>query len=494
MAELNDQQIRRREELSELRELGVDPFPPMYDRTHTSEEVRELFDEEEEHTVRVAGRIMSMRKMGKATFAHVQDAAGRIQVYLRKGDIEQYDVVKLLDIGDIIGVSGKVFKTRVGEISVHADGMEVLCKSLAPIPVPKETKDDDGNVVIHDAFKDKETRYRQRYLDLVVNHDIKDVFVKRSRIISAMRRFFDDRGWLEVETPVLQPMYGGASARPFVTHHNTLDMPFYLRIADELYLKRLIVGGFEGVYEISKNFRNEGMDRTHNPEYTAMEIYVAYKDYNWMMEMTEQCLEYVCSEVNNTTEVVIGEHTINFAGPYKRISMLDAIGEATGQDISSMSTEELATFAKSQGVEIEAGMNRGKLIDELFSEKVEDSLIQPTFITDYPVELSPLAKRHRDNPDLTERFELFVNGAELANAFSELNDALDQRARLEEQAQHRADGDEEAMVVDEDFLHALEVGLPPTAGLGIGIDRLVMLLTNNSSIRDVLFFPQMRNA
>lgn len=492
---LNDQEIRRREEVQELRAMGVEPYPYEFSKTHSSISILHHFADEQAEAfanVAIAGRIMAIRRMGKAAFFHIQDAEGRIQAYIRKDELTNYDEFRLYDIGDIVGVKGFVFRTKMGEITVHARELCMLCKSIAPIPIAKETEDEHGNKVLHDAFADKELRYRQRYIDLVVNPHIRDVFVKRSRTISAMRNFFDSRGWIEVETPVLQPIYGGAAARPFVTRHNALDVDLYLRIADELYLKRLIVGGFEGVYEISKNFRNEGMDRTHNPEFTAMEIYVAYKDYHWMMEMVEELLAAITREVVGTTDVPAGEHVISFAGPYKRISMLDAIKEQTGRELRGCSEEELRVIAQELEVALDPKIGAGKIIDEIFSEKVQPYLIQPTFITDFPLEMSPLAKSHRSEPGLTERFELYVNGGEVANAFSELNDPIEQRERLEEQARLRTRGDDEAMVVDEDFLHALEIGMPPTSGLGIGIDRVVMLLTQQTSIRDVLFFPQMK--
>lgn len=492
---LNDQEIRRREEVHELRAMGVEPYPYEFPKTHSSVAILHNFIDEQAEafaSVAIAGRIMAIRRMGKAAFFHIQDAEGKIQAYIRKDELANYDEFRLYDIGDIVGVQGFVFRTKMGEITVHARALQLLCKSIAPIPIAKETEDEHGNKVLHDAFTDKELRYRQRYTDLVVNPHIRNVFVKRSRTISAMRRFFDDRGWLEVETPVLQPIYGGAAARPFVTRHNALDVDLYLRIADELYLKRLIVGGFEGVYEISKNFRNEGMDRTHNPEFTAMEIYVAYKDYNWMMGMVEELLETITREVVGSTDVPAGERVISFAAPYKRISMIDAIKEQTGKEVRGCSEEQLRAIARELHIELDPAIGAGKIIDEIFSEKVQPHLIQPTFITDFPLEMSPLAKSHRSEAGLTERFELYVNGGEIANAFSELNDPVEQRERLEEQARLRTRGDDEAMVVDEDFLHALEIGMPPTAGLGIGIDRFVMLLTQQTSIRDVLFFPQMK--
>lgn len=492
----SEQSLRRFEELEILESAGINAYPYSFDKTHNSTEILEQFDDATPETladVSVAGRIMAIRRMGKASFFHILDQYGKIQIYLKKDDLpEFYEHLKLLDIGDIIGIKGYAFRTRTGEISVHATSAELLCKSLNPLPVAKEEVDEQGNKVVHDAFTDKEARYRKRYIDLIVNPDIRKTFVKRSRIITSMRRYFDEQGWLEVETPVLQPIYGGATARPFVSHHNALDIPLYLRIADELYLKRLIVGGFEGVYEISKNFRNEGMDKMHNPEFTSMEIYVAYKDYNWMMEMTETLISTICQEVNGTTEIEFAGKSISLAAPFRRASMFDLFQEYTGKNLRGMSRDELAEVAKSMGIEIDATFSSMKLLDEIFSEKVEHHLIQPTFVIDYPVEMSPLAKKHRTEEGLVERFELFINGGEIANSFSELNDARDQRARLEEQSRIRAAGDDEAMVLDEDFLNAIEIGMPPTAGLGIGIDRLVMLMTGETSIRDVLFFPQMK--
>lgn len=451
------------------------------------------FHKEKLGEVRMAGRFMGQR----GPFAQLQDNYGRIQLYLRKNEIgaddaekERYNqLMKLLDIGDFIGVQGFLFSTQTGELTLHVTQLTFLSKALRPLPIVK--RDKDGN--IHDAFTDPELRYRRRYVDLTVNPDNRQIFIKRSRIISAMRRYFDQQGWLEVETPVLQVVHGGAAARPFATHHNTLDMALFMRIANELYLKRLIVGGYDGVYEIGKMFRNEGMDRTHNPEFTSMEIYVAYKDYNWMMEMVEACLEYITREVNDgDTKVPVGEHTIDFAGPYRRLSMYDSIKEYTGTDISEMNEDQLRDLCRQLHIEVDPSMGRGKLIDEIFGEKVEPHLIQPTYITDYPIEMTPLAKKHRTQEGLVERFELFVNGKEIANAYSELNDPIDQRERFEEQLQLAARGDEEAMALDEDFLRALEYGMPPTSGLGIGIDRLTMLLTNQSSIQEVLFFPQMK--
>jgi len=494
--ERNEQELRRLEELHLLREQGVNPYPVSFAKTHDAAGILREFSDDDPtplERVAVAGRIMTIRRMGKASFCHIQDHSGRIQVYLKKDDLgDVYDRLKLFDIGDIVGIEGFAFRTRMGEISVHARSFELLTKSVTPIPVAKEEVDEAGNVTRYDAFTDKEHRYRRRYLDLIVNPQIKDTFRKRARIITTMRRYFDERGWLEVETPILQPLYGGATARPFVTHHNTLDVDLYLRIADELYLKRLIVGGFEGVYEISKNFRNEGMDKTHNPEYTAMEIYVAYKDYQWMMDMTEDMLHTIVMDVNGSENVIFQEKDFSFAKPFRRARMFDLFSEHTGMDLRGRSREELLAAARSLDVDIDPKASAMKILDEIFSVKVQPHLVQPTFVTDYPVEMSPLAKAHPTEAGLVERFELFINGNELANAFSELNDPIDQRQRLEDQARIRADGDDEAMVVDEDFLHAIEVGLPPTAGLGVGIDRLVMLLTNNDSIRDVVFFPQMR--
>ncbi len=492
----NDQELRRLEELQLLRELGVNPYPSTFEKTHTAAEILTTFSDDDPSplaSVSVAGRIMAIRNMGKASFLHLQDVSGRIQIYLKKDDLgDVYDHVKLYDIGDIIGVQGFAFRTRMGEISVHAQSVAMLCKSITVIPAGKEEVDAEGNVTRYDAFADKEQRYRKRYLDLIANAHIKDTFVKRAKVISTMRRFFDDRGWLEVETPILQPIYGGATARPFVTHHNALDIPLYLRIADELYLKRLIVGGFEGVYEISKNFRNEGMDKTHNPEFTALEIYVAYKDYVWMMDMVEELFNVIVHEIHAADTVDFQGTTISFARPFARRPMFDLFAEHTGRDLRGLTREQLVVAAKELHVDIDPSWSAMKLLDEIFSIKVQPHLVQPTFVMDYPVEMSPLAKAHRTEQGLVERFELFVMGKEVANAFSELNDPIDQRQRLEDQAAIRAAGDDEAMVVDEDFLHAIEVGLPPTAGLGVGIDRLVMLLTNHDSIRDVLFFPQMR--
>ena len=495
---LSEQEILRREALTELRNLGIEPYPAAeFTTTAYSSEILANFEKYEGKEVVLAGRLMGKRIMGKASFAELKDAEGRIQVYVSRDDISDdeektmYNVVfkKLLDIGDFIGVRGTVFKTQVGEISVHVYGLTVLAKALKPLPVVK--MDADGK--IHDAFADPEQRYRRRYVDLTVNDHVKETFIKRTKLFNAMRSFFNNKGYLEVETPVLQPIPGGAAARPFITHHNSLDIPLYMRIANELYLKRLIVGGFEGVYEFSKNFRNEGMDRTHNPEFTAMEIYVAYKDYNWMMNFTENLLEHCAIGVNGTSEVTFGEHKINFKAPYARVTMTDSIKHFTGFDISGKSEAELFAAAKGMGIDVDETMGKGKLIDEIFGSKCEGNYIQPTFITDYPKEMSPLCKEHRDNPELTERFELMVCGKEIANAYSELNDPIDQRERFEDQMRLAEKGDDEANgVIDEDFLRALEYGMPPTSGLGIGMDRLMMFLTNNASIQEVLFFPQMR--
>ena len=496
--DLSEQEIIRRGSLEQLRNMGINPYPAEeYPVNAYSEEIRENFkDEDEKRYVTIAGRIMSRRIMGKASFVELQDSAGRVQVYVTRDDIcpsedntDMYNVVfkKLLDIGDFIGIKGFVFRTQMGEISVHAQELSILSKSIRPLPIVKEK---DG--VVYDGFNDPEQRYRQRYVDLVVNSDIKDIFIKRTKIYSSLRQYFDSKGYIEVETPVLQSIPGGAAARPFITHHNALDIPLYLRIADELYLKRLIVGGFEGVYEFSKNFRNEGMDRTHNPEFTCMEIYVAYKDYNWMMDFTEKMIEKVCRDVNGTDEVTIDGKTISFKTPFKRITMIDAIKEHTGIDITGMDEAQLRDFCKSLDIEVNETMGKGKLIDEIFGEKCEANYIQPTFITDYPIEMSPLCKRHRNNPELTERFELMVNGKELCNAYSELNDPIDQLGRFQEQLHLSEKGDDEAMFIDMDFVRALEYGMPPTSGMGIGIDRLVMLLTGQTTIQEVLFFPQMR--
>lgn len=492
--DLNVLMLRRREELDDLKKSGINPYPYEFDRSDFSEEILGSYkDDAPQRTVSVAGRIMSLRRMGKASFCHIQDSKGKIQIYLKKEDLgTPYDAFKLMDIGDVIGVTGYVFRTKMGEISVHGQSLTLLAKSLRPLPVVKEKVDEKGNKVVYDPFSDKELRYRQRYVDLIVNPDVREVFTKRARIISAIRKFYDERGYLEVETPVLQPIYGGASARPFKSHHNALDIDLYLRIADELYLKRLLIGGFDGVYEISKDFRNEGMDRTHNPEFTMLELYVAFKDYRWMMDLTEQMIYQVAMAVNDTPVAALGGHEINFTPPWKRITMFDVIQEFTGKNLRGKSEAELRAIAKELHVDVEPSAGSGAITDEIFGEKAEPYLIHPTFITDYPIEMSPLAKKHRSEPGLVERFEGIVNGQEICNAFSELNDPIDQRARFEEQMKLRARGDEEAQVLDEDYLRALEHGMPPTAGLGIGIDRLTMLLTNKDSIRDVIFFPQMK--
>jgi lysyl-tRNA synthetase class 2 len=494
--ELSSQEIQRRETLNKLREMGIEPYPaalyPVTDYTHG---IKDDFVESKQ--VCVAGRLMSQRIMGKASFAEIQDSTGRIQVYFNRDEIcpgedkTLYNEVfkKLLDLGDFIGIKGYLFTTQVGEISIHVQEFTLLSKSLRPLPVTKT--DDDGKV--YDAFTDPELRYRQRYVDLVVNPQVKEVFVKRTKLFTAMRNFFNEAGYMEVETPILQAIPGGAAARPFTTHHNALDIPLYMRIANELYLKRLIVGGFDGVYEFSKNFRNEGMDRTHNPEFTAMEIYVSYKDYNWMMDFTERLLEHCAIAVNGTSDCTFGENQISFKAPYKRVTMRQSIIDFTGFDIDGKSEEELRTAAKGMGISVDETMGKGKLIDEIFGEKCEGNYIQPTFIMDYPKEMSPLCKVHRDNPELTERFELMVCGKEVANAYSELNDPIEQRERFEDQVRLAEKGDDEATgLIDQDFLRALEYGMPPTSGLGIGMDRLTMYLTNNPSIQEVLFFPQMR--
>lgn len=495
--ELNEQEIVRRQSLQELYNLGINPYPAeAYEVTAYTEEVIDTFvDDAPRREVRLAGRVMGKRIMGKTTFLELQDCQGRIQVYVSRDELcpdedkTLYNSIikKILDFGDFIGVEGYVFRTQMGEISIHASALTFLSKSLRPLPIVKEK---DGQVF--DAFTDPEQRYRMRYVDLVVNPQVRETFVRRTQIFNSMRQFFNTRGYLEVDTPVLQPIPGGAAARPFITHHNALNIPLYMRIANELYLKRLIVGGFDGVYEFSRNFRNEGMDRTHNPEFTAMEIYVAYKDYNWMMDFTEQMLEHICLEVLGTTQVEVGGKVIDFKAPYKRISMFDAILEHTGIDISQMGEAELRQTCQQLGIAVDESMGVGKLIDEIFGEKCEAHYVQPTFIIDYPKEMSPLTKEHRSNPRLTERFELMVNGKELANAYSELNDPIDQRERFEEQLRLSEKGDDEAMFIDHDFLRALEYGMPPTSGMGIGMDRLVMLLTGQESIQEVLLFPQMR--
>jgi len=495
--QLSPLEIIRRESLQKLRELGINPYPAEeFKTTTTINEILSRFDDFEGKEVVLAGRMMSRRIMGKASFAELKDASGRMQIYINRDEIASdadgtmYNTVfkKLLDMGDIIGIRGEVFKTKVGEESVNVKELTLLSKSLRPLPVVKT--DADGKV--HDAFADAEQRYRRRYVDLIVNDHVKETFIKRTKITNSMREFFNNRGYLEVETPILQPIPGGAAARPFMTHHNALDMPLYLRIANELYLKRLIVGGFDAVYEFAKDFRNEGMDRTHNPEFTVMELYVAYKDYNWMMNMTEELLEKISIDTNKTTEVMIGKNKVSFKAPYPRVPILEAIKIHTGFDVAGMKEDELRNVCKKVGIDVDETMGIGKMIDELFGEKCEHHYIQPTFITDYPKEMSPLTKEHRTNPDLTERFELMVNGKELANAYSELNDPIDQRERFEDQMKLSAKGDDEAMFIDQDFIRALEYGMPPTSGIGIGIDRLVMFMTNNASIQEVLFFPQMK--
>lgn len=492
---LSEQEQVRREALDKIRALGINPYPAaLYPVDALSGAIKQNYEEGKK--VVIAGRLMRKKVQGKASFGEIQDADGRIQVYFNRDilcpdeDKTLYNDVfkKLLDLGDFIGVEGELFKTQVGEITVQVNNFTLLSKSLKPLPLPKV----DAEGKVHDAFTDPELRYRQRYVDLVVNPQVKEIFVKRTKLFNAMREFFNAREYMEVETPILQSIPGGAAARPFVTHHNSLDIPLYMRIANELYLKRLIVGGFDGVYEFSKNFRNEGMDRTHNPEFTAMEIYVSYKDYNWMMDFTEQLLEHCATSVNGSTEAVFGDHKINFKAPYKRITMRQAIIDHTGFDIQGKSEDELRQAAQGMNIEVDDTMGKGKLIDEIFGEKCEGNYIQPTFITDYPKEMSPLCKEHRDDPSLTERFELMVCGKELANAYSELNDPIDQRERFEEQVKLAHKGDDEAMYIDQDFLRALEYGMPPTSGLGIGMDRLLMFLTNNKSIQEVLFFPQMK--
>ena len=495
--ELSEQEIVRREALAELRNMGIEPYPAAEYPTNafSTDILAEFKDEDEPREVCIAGRMMSRRVMGKASIIELQDSKGRIQVYITRDDIcpgenkDGYNVLfkRLLDIGDFVGIKGFVFRTQTGEITVHAKEITFLSKSIRPLPIVKYK---DG--VAYDKFEDPELRYRQRYVDLVVNDDVKEIFIKRNKIYSSMREFFNSRGYMEVETPVLQSIPGGAAARPFITHHNALDIPLYLRIANELYLKRLIVGGFEGVYEFSKNFRNEGMDRTHNPEFTCMEIYVAYKDYNWMMCFTEQMLEKIALDVNGTTDVKVGENIISFKAPFRRVTMLDSIKACTGYDLNGKSEEEIFAICKELKIEVDETMGKGKLIDEIFGEFCEGNYIQPTFITDYPIEMSPLCKRHRENPALTERFELMVNGKELCNAYSELNDPIDQAERFQEQLRLSEKGDDEAMFIDQDFVRALEYGMPPTSGMGIGMDRLAMLMTGQTAIQEVLFFPQMR--
>ena len=485
---------RRKDELTELRSRGVKPFAYEFDSNSNSKKIKDEYVDEEKKEVKIAGRIMALRKMGKASFAHIQDEFGRIQIYLRKDDInEQYTAFKLMDIGDIIGIDGYTFKTKTGEISVHVTNLTLLTKSLRPLPIAKETVDEQGNKTIHDQFADIELRYRQRYVDLIVNPSVKEVFVQRSKITSSMRRYLENSGYLEVETPILQPLYGGAAAKPFVTHHNALDTELYLRIADELYLKRLIVGGFNGVFEISKDFRNEGMDKTHNPEFTMMELYVSYKDYNWMMSYVEKMILSICNDVFGKTEFKYDGMDIDFAPTWNRVSMVDAIEKKTGVNVLSADEKTLKETAKKLGCDISEIRGKAKLTDEIFSVAIQPELIQPSFVIDYPVELSPLAKKHRNIEGVVERFEGYVAGREICNAFSELNDPIDQKKRFDEQVRFKEAGDEEAHQVDTDFIRALEYGMPPTAGLGIGIDRLVMLLTNQTSIRDVIFFPQMKN-
>jgi lysyl-tRNA synthetase class 2 len=497
--ELTEQEVIRRQKLDELQSKGINPYPAEeWEITHSSTDILNGFEKNPDNykNVSFAGRIMSIRDMGKASFAVLQDSAGRMQIYVRRDDVSksedkmEYDFLfkKSLDIGDIIGVKGYVFVTKMGETSIHVTDFRLLSKSLRPLPIVK--KDADGNV--HDAFTDPEMRYRQRYVDLIVNPEVKKTFLQRTALTNSMRKFLNDKGYLEVETPILQPLYGGAAARPFKTHHNTLDMTLYLRIANELYLKRLIVGGFDGVYEFAKDFRNEGMSRFHNPEFTMMELYVAYKDYEWMMNLIEEMVERIALDIHGTTEVQVGEHVINFKRPWKRYTMYSAISHFTGIDVTNLDEEGMAKVARELGIQVDKSMGRAKLIDEIFGNKCEPHLIQPTFITDYPVEMSPLSKKHRTHEGLVERFEAICNGKEICNAFSELNDPIDQRKRFEEQLELGLRGDEEAMQLDEDFLRALEFGMPPTAGVGIGIDRLAMIMTNSPSIQDVLFFPQMR--
>ncbi|WP_373522360.1 lysine--tRNA ligase [Aquiflexum sp.] len=496
---LSEQEIERRKDREELMKLGIDPYPAeSFPINVTAADIHKNYENRKTDykDISIAGRLMTKRIMGSASFAEIQDSTGRLQIYLRRDDLcpgedkTFYNIIfkKLLGIGDFIGLKGYIFTTQTGEISLHVTDLKILSKSIKPLPVVK--RDEEGNV--YDGFTDPELRYRQRYVDLTVNPEVKNVFVTRSKIISNMRRYFDDHGWLEVETPILQQVHGGAAARPFTTHHNTLDMGLFLRIANELYLKRLIVGGFEGVYEFGKMFRNEGMDRTHNPEFTSMEIYVAYKDYIWMMEMVEELIEKVTESIHGTTILTVGDKQVDFAGPYRRLTMLDSIKEFAGVDVSEMNEDGLKKVCAEFGIAVDNTMGKGKLIDEIFGEKVEANLIQPTYITDYPVEMTPLAKKHRSKEGLVERFELFVNGKEIANAYSELNDPIVQRERFEEQVKLAARGDDEAMAMDEDFLRSLEYGMPPTSGLGIGIDRLTMLLTNKTTIQEVLFFPQMR--
>ncbi|MBS1489302.1 MAG: lysine--tRNA ligase [Bacteroidetes bacterium] len=498
---LSEQEVIRRQSMDELNKLGINPYPaPLFEVTISANEFHQHFPSLEGKDLSVAGRIMSRRVMGNASFAELQDESGRVQVYFRRDDLcpdedkTLYNTVfkKLLDIGDIIGVNGFAFTTQTGEKSIHAKSFTVLSKSLRPLPIVKETKDEQGNTHVHDAFTDPEQRYRMRYVDLVVNPHVREAFIKRTKLVNSMREYLNKQGYLEVETPILQPLYGGAAAKPFKTHHNTLDMTLYLRIANELYLKRLIVGGFNGVYEFSKDFRNEGMSRFHNPEFTQVELYVAYKDYQWMMNLVEEMVEKVAIDLHGTTQVQVGENLINFKRPWKRMTMYESIHHFTGIDISEMDESQLRQVGKQLQVPMDETMGKGKLIDQIFGEKCEPNLIQPTFITDYPLEMSPLAKKHRSKPGLVERFEAICNRKEICNSFSELNDPIDQRKRFEEQLELGKRGDEEAMTLDEDFLRALEYGMPPTAGLGIGIDRLSMIMTNSPSIQDVIFFPQMK--
>jgi lysyl-tRNA synthetase class 2 len=498
---LSEQELLRRKSLDELNKLGINPYPAdLFEVNITTKHILENYPAKEFKDVSIAGRLMNRRIMGNASFAELQDEAGRIQIYLRRDDLcpdedkTFYNTVfkKLLDIGDIVGVKGFVFTTQTGEVSIHATEFKLLSKSLKPLPIVKETTDEQGNVTLHDAFTDPEQRYRQRYVDLVVNPHVRATFIKRTKLVNSMREYLNQKGYLEVETPILQPLYGGAAARPFTTHHNTLDMTLYLRIANELYLKRLIVGGFNGVYEFSKDFRNEGMSRFHNPEFTQVELYVAYKDYNWMMSLVEEMLEKAAIDLHGTTQIQVGENLIDFKRPWKRYTMSEAIEQFTGVDISAMDENALRDACKQLDVPADATMGKGKLIDQIFGEKCEPNLIQPTFITDYPVEMSPLAKKHRSKPGLVERFEAICNRKEICNSFTELNDPIDQRKRFEEQLELGKRGDDEAMTLDEDFLRALEYGMPPTAGLGIGIDRLSMIMTNSPSIQEVIFFPQMK--
>ncbi len=500
---LSEQEIKRREKREELLKMGIEPYPAEQFKVNVGiNDILKNYDSTklDYKDISIAGRILSFRIMGSASFAEIQDATGRIQIYVRRDDIcpdenkDLYNVVfkRLLDIGDLIGIAGYVFTTQVGEVSIHVTSFKLLAKALRPLPIVKETEDEQGNKIQHDAFSDPEQRYRQRYVDLIVNPEVREVFLKRTKIVSTMREFFNNKGYIEVETPILQSIPGGAAARPFKTHHNALDIPLYLRVANELYLKRLIVGGFDGVYEFAKDFRNEGMDRTHNPEFTVMEIYVAYKDYDWMMDFTEEMLEKVAMALHGETNIKVGENEIDFCRPFKRISMFDSIKEYTGIDVTGMDEKQLRDVCKQLNIEVADSAGKGKLIDEIFGEKCEPHYIQPTFIIDYPIETSPLTKKHRTKAGLVERFELMVNGKEIANAYSELNDPIDQRERFEEQVQLMERGDDEAMYIDHDFLRALEYGMPPTAGMGIGIDRLSMIMTNQHSIQDVLFFPQMR--